>query len=124
MRRSCAPTWPGRWTASSALAERLRDKERAYGRASRAPAADVHWFDDAATDATVARDPRRGRIGLLYRITAALERGRAGRPLGARVSSLGGSVVDAFYVTDPAAAGPDPARPGRRRHRGRAPPAV
>ncbi|HEY3632584.1 MAG TPA: hypothetical protein VGL21_16895, partial [Jatrophihabitantaceae bacterium] len=37
-------------------------------------------------------------IGLLYRVTAALERCDIDIR-SARVSSLGGSVVDAFYVT-------------------------
>ena len=62
------------------------------------PAADGHWFDDAATDATVLEIRAEDSIGLLCRVTAALE--RSGLDVrSARVSSLGGSVVDAFYVT-------------------------
>ena len=85
-----------------ALADKLREKERAY---SRPPAGGrgrptVHWFDDEATDATVARDPRRGRD----RPAVPDHRGPGARPAldvrSARVSSVGGSVVDAFYVTD------------------------
>ena len=82
------------------LAEKLAEKERAY---SRRPAAahrrpSVHWFDDA-TDATVVEFRGEDEIGLLCRITAALE--RAGLDVrSARVSSVAGAVVDAFYVTD------------------------
>ena len=83
------------------LAERLRDKERAYAPRS-APArqepAAVHWFDDAATDATVLEFRAADAIGLLCRVTAALE--RCGIDVrSARVSSMAGVAVDAFYVT-------------------------
>ncbi|MBV9592353.1 MAG: [protein-PII] uridylyltransferase [Actinobacteria bacterium] len=82
------------------LADRLEVKERAYARdapTERRPPS-VHWFDGVATDATVLELRADDAIGLLFRVTAALER------LGvniraARVSSLGGAVVDAFYVT-------------------------
>jgi [protein-PII] uridylyltransferase len=58
----------------------------------------VHWFDDAATDATVLELRADDSIGLLYRVTAALE--QLGLDVrSARLSSLGGAVVDAFYVT-------------------------
>jgi [protein-PII] uridylyltransferase len=83
------------------LADRIAEKERAY---SRRPSDAVHrgpvilWFDDA-TDATVAEFRGDDEIGLLFRIASALE--RAGLDVrSARVSSLAGSVVDAFYVTD------------------------
>ena len=82
------------------LAERLAVKERAYARgdiAGRQPPT-VHWLDEAATDATVLELRTDDAIGLLYRVTAVLE--RCGVDIrSARVSSLGGSVVDAFYVT-------------------------
>jgi [protein-PII] uridylyltransferase len=82
------------------LADRLAAKERSYARDD-LPAprpSTVHWFDDAATDATVLELRADDAIGLLYRVTAALE--RLGLDVGsARVSSLGGSVVDAFYLT-------------------------
>lgn len=83
------------------LAVKLAEKERTYSR--RAPGAahrrpSVLWFDDA-TDATVVEFRGEDEIGLLCRITAALE--RAGLDVrSARVSSLAGAVVDAFYVTD------------------------
>lgn len=78
------------------LAQRLRDKERSYGETSRPPT--VTWIDDAATDATVCEIRAEDSIGLLCRLTAALE--RSGLDVrSALVSSLGGSVVDAFYLT-------------------------
>ncbi len=84
---------------SLGLPGRLAAKERSYGRGSLAPRRPptVHWFDGEATDATVLELRADDTIGLLYRVTAALE--RSGVDIrGARVSSLGGSVVDAFYV--------------------------
>jgi [protein-PII] uridylyltransferase len=82
------------------LAAKLADKQRAYarrptGHPQRRPS--VHWFDEA-TDATVVEFRGEDEIGLLCRITAALE--RAGLDVRtARVSSVAGTVVDAFYVT-------------------------
>jgi [protein-PII] uridylyltransferase len=82
------------------LAQRLEDKERAYARQSvtAAGSATVLWFDDQATDATVLEIRTGDTIGLLYRLTAALERCRLD-VRSARVSSSAGTVVDAFYVT-------------------------
>lgn len=83
------------------LADKLRAKEATYsrrapGEARRRPT--VLWFDDSA-HATVVEFRGEDEIGLLYRITAALE--AAGLDIrAARVSSLAGIVVDAFYVTD------------------------
>jgi [protein-PII] uridylyltransferase len=83
------------------LAPKLAEKERTYSRraagaAHRRPS--VLWFDDA-TDATVVEFRGEDEIGLLCRITAALE--RAGLDVrSARVSSVAGVVVDAFYITD------------------------
>jgi [protein-PII] uridylyltransferase len=83
------------------LADKLAEKERTYSRkphgaAHRRP--NVLWFDDA-TDATVVEFRGEDEIGLLFRITSALE--RAGLDVrSARVSSVAGAVVDAFYVTD------------------------
>jgi [protein-PII] uridylyltransferase len=81
------------------LDDRLQAKERAYSRGNgHSRPATVHWFDDAATDATVVELRADDSIGLLYRITSTLE--RMGLDVHtAKVSSLGGSVVDAFYVT-------------------------
>ncbi len=83
------------------LASRLAEKERAYSRrppgaARRHPS--VHWFDDSKA-ATVVEFRGEDEVGLLSRITAALE--RAGLDVrSARISSVAGQVVDAFYVTD------------------------
>ncbi len=82
-----------------ALADRLRAKERAYARGDRpGRPPTVTWFDDAATDATVLEIRAEDSIGLLCRLTAAFH--RSGVDVrSALVSSLGGSVVDSFYVT-------------------------
>ena len=81
------------------LADRLDAKERAYNRASgNSNPATVHWFDDEATDATVLEYRADDSLGLLCRVTAALERCQLD-VRSARVSSLAGAVVDAFYVT-------------------------
>jgi [protein-PII] uridylyltransferase len=94
LRRILAGTLP--------LADRLRAKEESYRRLSDQPAAGsskLLWFDDQATDATVLEVRSRDAIGLLHRLTAALE--RAGVDIrAARISSLGAHVVDAFYLTD------------------------
>jgi [protein-PII] uridylyltransferase len=83
-----------------ALAERLREKERSYAHATVRPhePATVHWFDDEATEATIVEYRASDAIGLLCRVTAALERCQLD-VRSARVSSMAGSVVDAFYVT-------------------------
>jgi [protein-PII] uridylyltransferase len=84
------------------LAEKLRAKEQSYARpvtgtARRGPT--LLWFEEEATDATILEYRGEDEIGLLYRVTAALE--RCGVDVrSARVSSVAGSVVDAFYVTD------------------------
>ena len=78
------------------LADRLAAKEAAYGYGPQQPPR-VLWFDGAATGATVLELRAADAAGLLHRVTAALE--RAGIDVrGARVSTLGGSAVDAFYV--------------------------
>jgi [protein-PII] uridylyltransferase len=85
---------------ATGLAQRLREKERSYARrgaVGRVPGA-VLWFDDAASEATVLEYRGVDAIGLLCRVTAALERCQLD-VRSARVSSLAGSVVDAFYVT-------------------------
>ncbi len=81
------------------LADRLREKERAYSqlRPARPPA--VRWFDREATDATVLEIRTEDSIGLLTRITAALERSGADVS-SARLAILGKSVVASFYLTD------------------------
>ncbi len=96
------------------LADRLREKERSYARTtpSTAQRPTVLWFDDAATDATVVEFRAGDAIGLLCRLTAALDRCQLD-VRSARVSSTAGTVVDSFYVTTrdgrpvPPAARPD-----------------
>ncbi|MEP6852006.1 MAG: [protein-PII] uridylyltransferase [bacterium] len=83
------------------LGERLRAKERAYRPDDAQPPAApprVLWFDHEATDATIVELRAADSFGLLHRVTAALE-ACAVDIRSARVSTLGGSVVDAFYVT-------------------------
>jgi [protein-PII] uridylyltransferase len=83
------------------LAVKLREKEATYAHlsstASRRPPS-VKWFDEEATDATILEIRAEDRIGLLCRLTAALERSGL-NVQSAKVASLGGSVVDSFYVT-------------------------
>jgi [protein-PII] uridylyltransferase len=81
---------------------RLAEKERSYARRDARAASDttsVLWFDDSAS-ATVVEVRTADRIGLLTRITAALEDARLD-VRSARVSSTAGRAVDAFYVTGP-----------------------
>jgi [protein-PII] uridylyltransferase len=72
------------------LADRLAAKERVYARRDapgRQPPA-INWLDDAATEGTVLELRTDDAIGLLYRVTAVLE--RCGVDIrSARVSSLG-----------------------------------
>jgi [protein-PII] uridylyltransferase len=57
----------------------------------------VVWHREAATDAVVLELRAADSVGLLYRVTAALE--EAGAELrAARISTLGADVVDAFYL--------------------------
>jgi [protein-PII] uridylyltransferase len=81
------------------LADRLAAREAAYGTGPDQPPR-VLWFDGAATGATVLELRAADAAGLLHRVTGALE--RAGLDVrGARVSTLGGAAVDAFYVVGP-----------------------
>ncbi|PZS01753.1 MAG: hypothetical protein DLM56_14020 [Pseudonocardiales bacterium] len=81
---------------------RLRAVERSYPNRDGlgVPAARALWFDDAATDATVLEVRAGDSIGLLHRVTAAMERSGL-QVRDARVSTLGRAVVDSFYVVDP-----------------------
>ena len=84
---------------SLALADRLAAKERSYERPDLpVPPPRVLWFDREATDATVVELRAADSFGLLYRVTAALEQSSLD-VRSARLSTLGSSVVDAFYVT-------------------------
>jgi [protein-PII] uridylyltransferase len=81
-----------------ALEERLLAKEATYDSAAQAGGIPrLLWFDDVATDATILEVRARDRIGLLHRVTSALE--DCGVDIrSARISSLGAHVVDAFYL--------------------------
>jgi [protein-PII] uridylyltransferase len=66
-----------------------------------APAAPrVVWHRDAATDAAVLELRAADAPGLLYRVARALEETGAD-VRAARISTLGGDVVDAFYLVGP-----------------------
>jgi [protein-PII] uridylyltransferase len=82
------------------IADALAERERAYARGLPAVVpARVLWLDEAATTATVLEVRAHDRIGLLYRLTRALA--DAGLDVrGARMTTLGAEVVDAFYVVD------------------------
>jgi [protein-PII] uridylyltransferase len=83
-----------------ALAERLAAREAAY-RGSRATAGPVVTLvDDASDTATVVELRAPDSLGLLHRVTAALD-GCALDVRTAHVSTLGEAVVDAFYVVGP-----------------------
>ncbi|MGH4023328.1 MAG: [protein-PII] uridylyltransferase, partial [Pseudonocardiaceae bacterium] len=62
--------------------------------------AKVLWFDDEATGAVVLELRTTDRIGLLYRVAAALE-GSGTTVRWARVVTWGSSVVDSFGLTGP-----------------------
>jgi [protein-PII] uridylyltransferase len=88
---------------SLSLGDALAAKERDYGEASsRAALRDtdikVLWFDDEATGAVVLELRTTDRIGLLFRVAAALE-SSAVIVRWARVATLGSSVVDSFCLT-------------------------
>ncbi|MBO0850741.1 MAG: [protein-PII] uridylyltransferase, partial [Pseudonocardia sp.] len=85
------------------LAEALVGKERDYARPAGAQEharPRVLWFDDEATGAVVLELRATDRIGLLYRVAAALER-RGADVRWARVATLGSSVVDSFCLVGP-----------------------
>jgi [protein-PII] uridylyltransferase len=88
------------------LSDALAAKERDYGEspASGTGFGDVEtrvlWFDDEATGAVVLELRTTDRIGLLYRVAAALE-STAVAVRWARIVTLGSSVVDSFGLTGP-----------------------
>jgi [protein-PII] uridylyltransferase len=69
-------------------------------RGSDAPEARVVWHRDAATDAAVLELRAADAPGLLYRVARALDQAGA-EVRAARISTLGGDVVDAFYLVGP-----------------------
>jgi [protein-PII] uridylyltransferase len=94
------------------LAERLRAKDAAYADSDgvAVPPPKVLWFDDEATEAVIVEIRAQDSFGLLHRLTGALESSRLDIR-SAQISTLGGSAVDAFYVT---AAGDRPVEPAQR----------
>lgn len=87
---------------SLSLPDRLTAKERDYPVKVDAdsPPPRVLWFDDEATGGVVFELRATDRIGLLYRVAAALE-GFNPDILWAKVSTLGTSVVDSFCLATP-----------------------
>jgi [protein-PII] uridylyltransferase len=84
------------------LADKLAAREAAYARRSPLPVAPptVRLVDDASASATVVEVRAPDALGILHRITAALdESGLDVRT--AHISTLGHDVVDAFYVVGP-----------------------
>ncbi|GAA1332772.1 [protein-PII] uridylyltransferase [Actinocatenispora thailandica] len=80
------------------VAERLAARERGYPRAgSGAAPPRVVWHDGAATGAVVLELRAADRIGLLYRVARALA-GADAWVRSARISTLGASAVDTFYL--------------------------
>ena len=80
------------------LKDRLAAKERDYGGPPEEVAPPrVLWFDDEASGAVVLELRATDRIGLLHRIAAALESCSV-NVRWARVSTLGGTVIDAFCL--------------------------
>ncbi|MBM0240219.1 hypothetical protein JNW88_29560, partial [Micromonospora sp. ATA32] len=57
----------------------------------------VVWHREAATDAVLLELRAADAAGLLYRVTCALDEAGA-QVRAARISTLGGDVVDAFYL--------------------------
>jgi len=87
-----------RRAALGQLPERLT--RRVTARSGGGPAARVVWHRDVATDAVVLELRAADAPGLLYRVARALE--EAGADVrAARISTLGGDVVDAFYLVGP-----------------------
>ncbi|MEV0002000.1 [protein-PII] uridylyltransferase [Micromonospora sp. NPDC050980] len=76
--------------------QRLRG--RALAARSRGAAPRVVWHREAATDAVLLELRAADAAGLLYRVTCALDEAGA-QVRAARISTLGGDVVDAFYLT-------------------------
>ncbi|MFG1778456.1 [protein-PII] uridylyltransferase [Micromonospora sp. NPDC049051] len=75
--------------------QRLRG--RALAARSEGAAPRVVWHREAATDAVLLELRAADAAGLLYRVTCALDEAGA-QVRAARISTLGGDVVDAFYL--------------------------
>lgn len=82
-------------TGDVSVIQRLRGRALAARSAGAAPR--VGWHREAATDAVVLELRAADAVGLLYRVSGALD--EAGAQLrAARISTLGADVVDAFYL--------------------------
>jgi [protein-PII] uridylyltransferase len=77
------------------VTQRLRGRGHS-GRGSGA-APKIVWHREAATDAVVMELRAADAPGLLYRVASALDEAGA-QVRAARISTLGGDVVDAFYL--------------------------
>lgn len=75
----------------------LSQKEATYDRIT-ATGADLSWFDDEATDASVLEVRASDSFGLLRRLTLGLERSDL-QLRSAVIETYGPDVVDSFYVT-------------------------
>jgi [protein-PII] uridylyltransferase len=82
-------------TGDISVTQRLRGRALAARGGGAAPR--VVWHREAATDAVVLELRAADAGGLLYRVTTALDEAGA-QVRAARISTLGGDVVDAFYL--------------------------
>ncbi|MFY1633335.1 [protein-PII] uridylyltransferase [Solwaraspora sp. WMMB335] len=82
-------------TGDVSVVQRLRGRVLAGRRGGAEPR--VVWLRAAATDAVVLELRAADSAGLLYRVTSALDEAGA-QVRAARISTLGGDVVDAFYL--------------------------
>ncbi|WP_353850467.1 [protein-PII] uridylyltransferase [Solwaraspora sp. WMMA2056] len=82
-------------TGDVSVTQRLRGRAMAARRSGADPK--VVWHREAATDAVVLELRAADSAGLLYRVTSALDEAGA-QVRAARISTLGGDVVDTFYL--------------------------
>ncbi|MFY1684610.1 [protein-PII] uridylyltransferase [Micromonospora sp. WMMD730] len=82
-------------TGDVSVTQRLRGRALAARSGGAAPR--VVWHREAATDAVLLELRAADAAGLLYRVTCALDEAGA-QVRAARISTLGGDVVDAFYL--------------------------
>ncbi|MGV9981686.1 [protein-PII] uridylyltransferase [Micromonospora wenchangensis] len=82
-------------TGDVSVTQRLRGRALAAHSGGAAPR--VVWHREAATDAVLLELRAADAAGLLYRVTCALDEAGA-QVRAARISTLGGDVVDAFYL--------------------------
>ncbi|MFV2100399.1 [protein-PII] uridylyltransferase [Micromonospora sp. LOL_024] len=89
------------------VTQRLRGRALAARGAGARPR--VVWHRDAATDAVLLELRAADAAGLLYRVTSALDAAGA-QVRAARIATLGGDVVDAFYLVGAWPSDPERAR--------------